>query len=264
MTFVDFSAMTWVDARRDGPKEDTIGLIPVAAIEQHGPHLPISTDFLIAQDLARRVAKALVETVLVAPVMPGGLSTHHIEFPGTVDLPETVFEGVLEAYVATFARMGVRAVAVISGHGGNWGFLSHYAPSRSDVPVACHHDRLGYIEAMTLGARRAGLDPLPCDTHAGLVETSQILAIAPQLVRDFAGLEGYTANEPGFSQKVLEHGLRSLSDTGILGRPDGATATAGEEILAAIATYLAQWVADTLGCQMVAECRLGVSEPASL
>jgi creatinine amidohydrolase len=264
MTFIDFSTLTWVDARRVGPHEDTIGLIPVAAIEQHGPHLPVSTDFLIAADLARRVAQALVETVIVTPVMPGGLSSHHTQFPGTVDLREAVFEGVLDAYIEAFARMGVRRVAVISGHGGNWGFLSRYDTPCPDVQLACHYDAPGYIEAMTLGARRAGLDPLACDMHAGLVETSQMLAIAPQLVRDFAGLEGYTANEPGFSQKAREHGLRSLSDTGILGRPDGATPGAGEEILAAIATALARWVADALDCRLVAECRLAVEEARSL
>ena len=118
---------------------------------------------------------------MVAPSLPGGLSTHHVAFPGTVTLPEDVFGGVLDAYVAAFERMGIRRVAIISGHGGNLGFLGRYeaahAARGSDTRLIAHHDLQGYVDAMFAGARSEGFDPPATDVHAGGVETSQGLAL---------------------------------------------------------------------------------------
>ena len=66
-----------------------LGLIPTGAVEQHGPHLPLATDSLVAAELGRRIAERLIEPVVVAPVIPGG-SAHHVGFPGTVTLTEEV------------------------------------------------------------------------------------------------------------------------------------------------------------------------------
>jgi creatinine amidohydrolase len=228
-------------------------------MEQHGPHLPLSTDCLIAAELARRMAASLLEHVVVAPVVPGGLSGHHVEFPGTVDLPEPVFRGALDAYVAGFLRVGINRVAIFSAHGGNFGFLGRYEEEqagRDDLRLIGYESFARYFEAMFAGARRGGLDPVACDAHAGVIETSQILAIDPQLVRDFDGIEGYVAAEPDYLETVLSDGLRSVSDTGILGNPAGATAAAGNEILAALASELSRWMASGLDCRLSAAARL--------
>src|SRR5581483_3430977 len=106
-------------------------------------------------------------------------------------------------------------------------FLGRFQASHEaqDEPRVIGYDDLpAFLEAMFAGARRGGLDPAACDAHAGVVETSVMLAIAPQLVRDFAGIEGYTAAEPGFLDRALADGLSSLTATGILGSPAGATA----------------------------------------
>ncbi len=193
MTYVQMTGLTWPEAEALGAA-DALGLIPTGAVEQHGPHLPLGTDCFIAEALANRIAGALEEPVVVAPIVPGGLSTHHLAFPGTVTLPEAAFEGALDAYVAAFERMGIRRVAIFSGHGGNLGFLGRYetayAERVTDVRLIAHHDFEGYVEAMFAGARDAGLHPVETDVHAGGVETSQGLALFGDLVRDFAEGEG--------------------------------------------------------------------------
>ncbi|MBS1677473.1 MAG: creatininase family protein [Actinobacteria bacterium] len=256
--YVDYTSLTWPEARRLADDGRAIGLIPVGAMEQHGPHLPLSTDCLIGAELGRRTAAALVDPVVVAPVVPGGLSSHHVDFPGTVDLPETIFRGALDAYVDAYLRMGIARIAILTGHGGNAGFLGRYEEEqagRDDLRLIAFHEVPRYLEAMFTGARRGGLDPVACDIHAGVIETSQILAIAPHLVRDFEGVDGYTEAAPGYLERLFD-GMTALTDTGILGTPSGATAAAGEEILAALTAEHARWIAAGLDCELGATAHL--------
>jgi creatinine amidohydrolase len=249
MTYVQMTGMTWRDAAALAG-QDPIGLIPTGAVEQHGPQLPLGTDCFIAEELARRIADAIEGPVVVAPVVPGGLSTHHLAFPGTVTLPEEVFGGAIDAYVAAFERMGIRRIAIFSGHGGNLGFLGRYeaahAERGSEARLIAHHDLDGYIEAMFAGARAGGFEPAVTDVHAGGVETSQSLAIYPQLVRPFEDVEGYTAAEDGWLERMLEAGIDSISPSGVLGDVRPATAEAGESILAHLTDYLAGWITASL------------------
>jgi creatinine amidohydrolase len=252
-------SLTWPEAARVGAQDGAIGLIATAAVEQHGPHLPLATDFLIAQTLAPRVADGLIEPVLVAPVVPGGLSTHHLAFPGSVDLAETVFEGAIDAYVAAFQRVGVRQVALISCHGGNFPLIGRYAAARTQDAggprVIAYDDLQGYVRAMNAGAARAGLTVPECDMHAGGLETSQMLASHPTLVRCFAGVTGYTENEPGWPERALDEGLDAITPSGVLGDVTGASAVVGEQIYAELASTLASWIADAFGATTTAAAR---------
>jgi creatinine amidohydrolase len=260
MSYVEYASLTWPEARRLAKDGRAVGLIPVGAVEQHGPHLPLSTDCLLGAELARRTAEALIDPVVVAPAVPGGLSSHHVEFPGTVDLSEQTFKGALDAYVEGYLRMGISRIAILTGHGGNCAFLGRYEEEladRSDLRLIAFHDIPRYLGAMFAGARRAGLDPVACDIHAGVLETSQLLVVAPHLVRDFVGVEGYTEAAPDYLEQMVSQGLHNLSDTGILGTPAGATAAAGEEILAALTSEHARWIASGLDCELGAAARLG-------
>jgi creatinine amidohydrolase len=249
MTYVAMAHLTWPEAQALA-SERVLGMVPTGSIEQHGPHLPLATDSLIAAELGRRIGNAIAEPVVVAPVVPGGLSSHHLVFPGTVDFSEELFAGAITAYVEAFERMGIREVAIISGHGGNLGFLGRYeqehARSDSDVRVIGHHDLGGYIEAMFAGARAGGFEPVETDLHAGGVETSQGLALFPELVRSVADVEGYTRADDGWLDRMLADGIDSVSRSGVLGDVTPATATAGEEIFAHITDYLVGWIADSL------------------
>ncbi len=262
MTYVPLAECTWpdVEALRG---ERVLGLIPTGAIEQHGPHLPLATDFLIATELGRLVADSFVEPVLVAPVVPGGLSDHHLAFHGTVTLPEDVFGAMLTAYVEAFARVGVEDVAIFTAHGGNLGFLGRYAAehaSRGATPRVIATSDLGpYVAAMFEGARSAGVEPPETDVHAGAVETSQGLAVFPQLVRPvYAETVGYTAAEDGWLERLAD-GIHTVTPNGAMGDPSAAKQEAGGPINAAIADHLSRWIADELGYTRIAAGRAPAS-----
>jgi creatinine amidohydrolase len=83
--------LTWPEAERLGA-DGAVGLVALAALEQHGPHLPLATDALLAERLARDVAERLGTPVVVTPILRGGLSTHHLAFAGSLTFPPTPTE----------------------------------------------------------------------------------------------------------------------------------------------------------------------------
>jgi creatinine amidohydrolase len=250
MAYLALERLTWSEVEALSG-ERPLGLIPTGSIEQHGPHLPLATDKLIAEELGRRIGAALSESVVVAPVIPGGLSDHHLAFPGTVTFSEELFHAALDAYVAAFERMGVTSVAIISGHGGNLEFLGRYEKEHADegspMQLIAHHDLGGYINAMFAGARAGGFDPVETDVHAGGVETSQALAAFPELVRPFEDVTGYTNAEDGWLDLMLKNGIDAVSPSGVLGDVAPASGPAGEVIFAHITEYLVGWIVDSLG-----------------
>jgi creatinine amidohydrolase/Fe(II)-dependent formamide hydrolase-like protein len=228
--------------------EGAIGLIAAAAVEQHGPHLPLGTDAIIARHLADEVAARLDAPAIVAPVLPGGLSSHHLGFPGTVDLPRAVFDGYVRALLDTYDALGVREVALFSAHGGNFGALAELEGTHGGVRVIAYTDILAYLEVMMAAAASTGLHAPETDAHAGGLETSQMLFVFGEERISFPpDLEGYVAAEPGWMEQLHAKGMKALSPNGILGRPAGATAAAGEAICAALAGMLADWVTAELG-----------------
>jgi len=114
VSFVSLASLTWPEAGEIAAAGRVLGLVPLGAIEQHGPHLPLATDALIAEVLAREVAERLDVPVVVTPVPPGGLSTHHLGFPGTVTIPEAAFRAWVVASIEALERIGIREIAVFS------------------------------------------------------------------------------------------------------------------------------------------------------
>jgi len=232
-------------------REQAIGLIPTGAVEQHGPHLPLDTDRLIARELGHRVGEALSDAVIVAPVAPFGLSDHHMAFPGTATVAAETFTATLDAYVKMFARAGVNRVGILTAHGGNFEHLAAYETARRHLApvVAAHHDRAGFFAAMRAGAHGAGLHVVEADVHAGTLETSMALALFPQLVGDPRHVEGYVAAEAGWLDALHDHGAQHLAASGVLGAPQNASAAAGEHILRALTKLLCHWAQGALGAR---------------
>jgi mycofactocin precursor peptide peptidase len=107
------------------------------------------------------------------------------------------------------------------------------------------------------GARRAGVEPPETDVHAGAVETSQGLALFPQLVRPvYAETVWYTAAEEGWLDRLLADGMHAVSPNGAMGDPSAAKPEAGGPITAAIVDYLSRWIADELGYTRAAAARV--------
>jgi creatinine amidohydrolase len=248
VSFVDMQTLTWPEAA-ELAETSAVGLIPTGAMEQHGPHLPLITDTIIARHLAEEIAERISEPVIVTPVVAVGLSSHHTGFPGTATLTDEVFAGQLRALMDAFARMKVTNVALFSAHGGNFACLGRVAeaverePGREGMRVRAYADFVAYLDVMFAAARGHFAEPLPeSDVHAGAMETSQLLHLAPALVRPFSDVQGYTEASHGWLERLFGEGTKALSETGVLGRPPGASAEAGRAICDALASELATWM----------------------
>jgi creatinine amidohydrolase len=250
MPGVELELLTSPEAGRLTSQGRVIGLIALGAVEQHGPHLPLGTDAIIARHLAAEIADRLTETVLVAPVLPGGISSHHLGFPGTVHLEPEILAGFVRALLATMERVGVRDVALFSAHGGNFGKLAELVAEYTDhdgLRVIAYTDLWRYVEVMAGAAASAGLEVPETDVHAGGLETSQMLYLHGERRITFPpGLEGYVAAEPGWLERMSSEGIDAVSPNGVLGRPAVATADAGAAICGALADAIAEWMAREL------------------
>ena len=108
----------WVDI--DAMDKDGVVVVcPIAALEQHGHHLPLLTDTYLATEVAERVEQAVPDKVLLTPTLWVGASDHHLDFPGTVSLPNTLYVEVIKNVVRCFVRAGFRRILLLNGHGGN-------------------------------------------------------------------------------------------------------------------------------------------------
>jgi creatinine amidohydrolase len=253
MAGVELELLTSAQAGRLASEGRVVGLIGTGAVEQHGPHLPLGTDAIIARHLAGEIAARLHETVVVAPVLPGGMSAHHLAFPGTLDLSGELLAGYVRGLLATMDRLGIRDIALFSAHGGNFGALAELAAEHGGedrLRVIAYTDLQGYIDVMSAAAATTGLHAVECDAHAGALETSQMLFLhGAERITVPPGLEGYVAAESGWMQKLAAEGIDALSPNGVLGRPADATAEAGAAICAALADAIAAWMAQELGLE---------------
>jgi creatinine amidohydrolase len=246
MSYVPMETLTWPEAERLGA-EGATGLVSLGSLEQHGPHLPLATDSLLAERLAREIAERLPGPVIAMPVVRGGLSTHHLGFPGTVTIPPDAYRVLTVSYVEGLERMGIRKVALWSWHGGNFAFVREFADGYDGLAqIAGYSDLMGFVGVMAEAAARTGLVAPETDVHAAGLETSTVLAERPELVRPFDRVEGYTAAEPGWLDRLFSEGIRPLSASGVLGDVTGANAPAGELIFAALADALAAFFASEL------------------
>lgn len=175
-----WAEMAWPDFQN---VEDWIAVLPVAAVEQHGPHLPLSTDVEIMQGYVARIIAALPGDLPATflPVQPVGLSPEHRDFPGSLTFAaETAMHSWIEIGESV-ARTGVRKIVLLSSHGGNNGLMDIAARElRAEfgmLAVTASFARFGYP---------AGLFPeeeIAHGVHGGDIETSLMLAFRPDLVR---------------------------------------------------------------------------------
>ena len=174
----DYGKFTWPEIKT--VDKDRVVLLPVGAMEDHGPHLPLDTDNLIITRIVEGVAAAIPAEVLLLPTIPFGFNEHHKDFPGVIYIqPETLMHFVVDV-AKSLVHHGFRRILILNGHGSNHPVLD-LAARKTVIQTECLCVSASYWNLMsdTLKAeRRSATGGM---SHAGELETSFMLHLRPEL-----------------------------------------------------------------------------------
>ncbi len=224
--------------------DDAIVLVPVGSIEQHGPHLPVNVDALLATEVARRAAVIVLSqtAIVVAPTVWMGLAEHHMTFGGTFTLDFPTFNSLLRCLCRSITRLGFRRIVFVNGHGGN------INPLKIVVDELTHEFKTPIMSCAYWHAasKEFGeiLEKQATVLHAGEAETSMYLALKPELVA-FGSLDGveppqsFETRDPFDTRLYHWQTMTSFTKSGVLGDPRAASAEKGEKLLDAAAKGVA-------------------------
>ena len=234
---------TWPELR-ESLGEQSVAVVPVGSTEQHGPHLPLATDHLIAEALATTAAEAT--GAVRTPTITVGVSPHHRQFSGTRWVDPPAFRDYVEDFTRNLAYHGLDRIIYVNAHGGN---VQHLR----EVGRRVHRDETAYaIDWMWDESIPALVDDLfeSNGPHAGPKETAMITHIAPELVRDDqfeAARDDGLVDIDGSDARV--HGARTYYDAidnsqnGAFGDPTDVTPDKGERLFDAAADQLVRLIA---------------------
>lgn len=225
------SQLTWPAVKQ--LSRDIPVVIPIAAVEQHGAHLPLVTDSALLGEIVRRVELEISDEILVTPLMWLGNSDHHLDFAGTLSAPPRVYLDLLVGLVNNLLHHGFRRLLLLNGHGGN------------DVPgkQALFEVRQQWRERndlLLLFTTYWSLGSIPWEGlpdiqqremgHACEWETSMMLCISPELVGEYGKLQTVEFGRP-FTPATRAWITQERSIPGHIGSPQLATLAKGEHLL---------------------------------
>lgn len=249
--------MSWKEVEEALQRTDTI-ILPVGSIEQHGPHLPLGTDFLQGIDFGRYAVRVLRDRgreVVLGPTIPFGVAPYHMDFPGTISLkPETLLATLMEV-CGSLIHHGFKRIALLLAHGGNWPVMqtaTQVLNRETDAQVIALNwlpfmEREVYPKVLKAGD----------SGHGGESETARGLVSHPKLVmmeraRDFVtakAKKAESASHPlqGGGVMPATGSYRKVSpDYGSTGLPTAATIEVGELSYQALGNWVADMVEQNL------------------
>jgi creatinine amidohydrolase len=212
--------------------KDTPVVIPIAALEQHGRHLPLFTDSFLCGEIVRRAAEKLGDRVLFTPLVWLGNSHHHMDFAGTLSADPRLYLDLLVGLLENLITHGFKRLVLLNGHGGN------IVPGAQAVFEARqrHRERKDLL-LLSATYWLFGVKPWEVDPrieqrrmgHACEWETSMMLRLAPRLVGDHAGA---VRVEPGSAFEPADRGwtMKDRTAPGHVGDPRPASAEKGETL----------------------------------
>ncbi|SDZ38745.1 creatininase family protein [Thermoactinomyces sp. DSM 45892] len=226
---------TWTDLKNIG-----VAFLPIGSTEQHGHHLPIYTDSIIAEAVASECAKHF-NHAFVCPVLPFSASFEHVHFPGSISLRSTTIIAVVQDIVSSLERMGIKKIVIINGHGGNY-LLGNIAQemnmdhSRLLVTPNRYHWENAY--------KQAGISSTVSeDMHAGEGETSILMHLLDEGIIKIDQLIDIKSSRRDL---LTVYGMKKYTETGAIGFPSRGNSIKGKMLLESLALEISITVKEFL------------------
>ena len=244
-------AMSWPQIEQ--LDDDVVALLPIAATEQHGLHLPLRVDRRVTEVLAERIEAERADWIALTPTLWVGASDHHLPFPGTLSVPNGVYIELLMALVDSLLNAGFRRIVLLNGHGGNTILMQDaLVRTRRRIGSEAKVHLAGCVYWTVAGKRMAEVDGMttPNVTHACEYETSMMLHLDPDLVqldraetRPPALPSAYFDIEGHRPHRVFAaFNMDQYAPCGSMGRPAEATAEKGAKLIDAVVEEVGEFL----------------------
>jgi creatinine amidohydrolase len=215
--------------------ENAIVVLPVASMEQHGPHLPVGVDTFLCEAVCRGGAELAVKDVpvVVAPTLWCGMAEHHMAFGGTFTFDIPTYQAVLGSFLTSIKRHGFKRVFIVNGHGGNIAALNAFLPDFTrDTGLTLYATTYFELSKDDLAQH---LEDQKWVHHACEVETSMMMVVAPATVKHDRLPEafGMLNGDPRKTYPAARYNsFKDLTPSGVVGDARRANKDKGEKLLA--------------------------------
>jgi creatinine amidohydrolase len=225
--------VTAATAGDEGRRKAKVAVLPVGSFEQHGEYLPLITDSVVACAIAGEVSK--IYPVFLLPPITIACSHEHAAWPGTVSISSETLYRIVNDIALSLKQSGIERLILINGHGGNY-VLSNAVQEYN----ATHGTRMTlfpHSDDWQKARDAAGLQStMHEDMHAGELETSLLMRVAPHLIRPGNDQADFIADDRRF---LLTLGMSGYTKTGVIGKPSLGTEEKGKRLLDSLARSFA-------------------------
>jgi creatinine amidohydrolase len=228
-------------------------IVLLCATEQHGPHLPLSTDRLIGEHFLHELNRLMEKEVILLPVIPIGCSEHHMDFSGSLTFKHATFKTLVEEMVESMVVHEFKNFLFLNSHGGNQGIGQVILETLGNKYSDCQFSLITWWKIAGDELKKINESGSGGTGHAGEFETSLMLHIAPKLVREkhvkpltsqqFDPLVGDMINPPKFSYFQT---IKQISENGVVGNPSFSTKEQGEKISQIVTSKLVELIKSSL------------------
>ena len=253
-----FAEMTMCELK-EAAQQDRVAVLPVATYEDHGAHLPVDTDVLLATEICDRAVARMPADAVLVPAVPHGYSPHHMDYHGTLTIGWDTFIRYVKDICCSLAHHEFKRILIVNGHGSNASPLD-LAARLTNVEyqgkILCasvSHWDLRRVKQVAATLRESDFNGA---AHAGEYETALYLALKPELVDMSQAVDERTPLSASFSIDLLSGShpegsaarlmpyWSSLTESGVMGDATKATREKGEKFLEAAVTGLAELIVE--------------------